>query len=126
MRPEMGRMRGFVADLLTQQGALVETIEPEGLEVLAPPPVQQALGVNELSRLGFGATLPAGAERVGIESDWLDRFERAIGEHGRYLRLVLRPDAPSPMDPQRLLEHTLVLENASFRLIDVVPGWTRR
>jgi hypothetical protein len=125
MRPEMGRMRGFVADLLTQQGALVETIEPEGLEVLAPPPVQQALGVNELSRLGFGATLPAGAERVGIESDWLDRFERAIGEHGRYLRLVLRPDAPSPMDPQRLLEHTLVLENASFRLIDVVPGWTR-
>jgi hypothetical protein len=58
MRPEMGRMQGFVADLLSQQGALVEPIEPEGLEVLAPPPVQQALGVNELSRLGFGATLP--------------------------------------------------------------------
>src|SRR4051812_6618372 len=125
MRPEMGRMQGFVADLLTQQGALVETIEPEGLEVLAPPPVQQALGVNELSLLGFGATLPAGAERVGIESDWLDRFERSIGEHGRYLRLVLRPDVPSLLDPQRLLEHTLVLENASFRLINVVPGWTR-
>ena len=77
MPPEMGRMQSFVADLLTQQGALVEPIEPEGLEVLAPPPVQQALGVNELSRLGFGATLPAGAERVGIESDWLDRFGRS-------------------------------------------------
>jgi hypothetical protein len=125
MRPEMGRMQGFVADLLSQQGALVEPIEPEGLEVLAPPPVQQALGVNELSRLGFGATLPAGAERVGIESDWLDRFGQSIGERGRYLRLVLRPDAPAPSDPQRLLEHTLVLDNASFRLIDVVPGWTR-
>jgi hypothetical protein len=61
MPPEIGRMQGFVADLLTQQGALVELIEPEGLEVLAPPPVQQALGVKELSRLGFGATLPAGA-----------------------------------------------------------------
>jgi hypothetical protein len=121
----MGRMQGFVADLLTQQGALVEPIEPEGLEVLAPPPVQQALGVNELSRLGFGATLPAGAERVGIESDWLDRFRQSIGERGRYLRLVLRPDAPAPSDPQRLLEHTLVLDNASFRLIDVLPGWTR-
>ena len=48
MRPEMGRMQGFVADLLTQQGALVEPIEPEGLEVLAPLPVQQALGLNEL------------------------------------------------------------------------------
>ena len=38
MPPEMGRMQGFVAGLLTQQGALVELIEPEGLEVLAPPP----------------------------------------------------------------------------------------
>jgi len=125
MRPEMGRMQGFVADLLTQQGALVERIEPEGLEVLAPTRVQQALGVKELSRLGFGPTLPAGAERVGIESDWLDRFGQSIGERGCYLRLVLRPDAPAPSDPQRLLEHTLVLDNASFRLIDVVPGWTR-
>jgi hypothetical protein len=125
MRPEMGRMQGFVADLLMRQGALVEPIEPEGLEVLAPPPVQQALGVNELSRLGFGATLPAGAERVGIESDWLDRFGQSIGERGRYLRLLLCPDAPAPSDPQSLLEHTLVLDNASFRLIDVAPGWTR-
>jgi hypothetical protein len=121
----MGRMQSFVADLLTQQGALVDPIEPEGLEVLAPPSVQQALGVNELSRLGFGATLPAGAERVGIESDWLDRFGRSIGEHGRYTRLVLSPDAPTPSDPQRILEHALAMDNAAFRLIDVAPAWTR-
>ena len=94
MPPEMGRMQSFVADLLTQQGALVETIEPEGLEVLAPPSVQQALGVNELSRLGFGATLPAGAERVGIESGWLDRFGRSIGEHGRYTTACAEPGCP--------------------------------
>ena len=57
MRPaEIGRMQHFVADLLAQQGALVEFIEPEGLEVLASPPVRQALGVNELFRIGFGAT----------------------------------------------------------------------
>jgi hypothetical protein len=118
-------MQSFVADLLTQQGALVDPIEPEGLEVLAPPSVQQALGVNELSRLGFGATLPAGAERVGIESDWLDRFGRSIGEHGRYTRLVLSPDAPTPSDPQRILEHALAVDNAAFRLIDVAPAWTR-
>jgi hypothetical protein len=118
-------MQSFVADLLTQQGALVDPIEPEGLEVLAPPSVQQALGVNELSRLGFGATLPAGAERVGIESDWLDRFGRSIGEHGRYTRLVLSPDAPTPSDPQRILEHALAMDNAAFRLIDVAPAWTR-
>ena len=125
MPPEMGRMQSFVADLLTQQGALVEPIEPEGLEVLAPPLVQRMLGVNELSRLGFGATLPAGAERVAIESDWLDRFGRSIGERGRYTRLVLSTDAPAPSDPQRILEHALVVDNAAFRLIDVVPAWTR-
>lgn len=125
MPPEMGRMQCFVAALLTQHGALVEPFDPEGLEVLAPLPVQQALGVEELSRLGFGATLPDGAERVGIESDWLDRCGQSIGERGRYMRLVLRPDAPAPSDPQRVLEHALVLDNASIRLIDVVPDRTR-
>jgi hypothetical protein len=118
-------MQCFVTDLLTLHGALIEPIEPEGLEVLAPLPVQQALGVKELSRLGFGATLPDGAERVGIESDWLDRCGQSIGERGRYMRLVLRPDAPAPSDPQRALEHALVLDNASIRLVDVVPEWTR-
>jgi hypothetical protein len=125
MRPETGRMQCFVADLLTQHGALVEPIDPEGLEVLAPLPVQQALGVKELSRLGFGATLPDGAERVGIESDWLDRFGQSIGARGRYMRLVLQPDAPAPSDPQRVLEHALALDNASIRLVEVVPDWTR-
>jgi len=42
MPPEMRRMQSFVADLLTQQGALVEPIEPEALEVLAPPSVHSA------------------------------------------------------------------------------------
>ena len=83
MPPEMGRMQRFAADLLAQQGALVEPIEPEGLEVLASSPVQQALGVNEFFRVGFGATLPAGATRVGIESDWLERFGHLLGQHGR-------------------------------------------
>jgi hypothetical protein len=125
MPPEMGRMQGFVAALLAQHGALVDPIDPEGLEVLAPLPVQQALEVKELSRLGFGATLPDGAERVGIESDWLDRCGQSIGERGRYMRLVLRSDAPAPSDPGRVLEHALMLENASVRLADVVPAWTR-
>jgi superfamily II DNA or RNA helicase len=125
MPHEMSRMQGFVADLLSRQGALVEIIEPEGLEVLAPPQVQQALGVKELSRLGFGATVPAGAERVGIESDWLDRFGRLLGERSRCARMVLRPDARAPADPQRILEHALVLDNATFRLLDAVPAWTR-
>jgi len=125
MPPEIGRMQRFAAELLARQGALVELIEPEAIEVLAPPAVQQALGMHELFRLGFGAAPPAGATRVGIESDWLDRFGQLLGEAGHCAQLVLHPDARAPADPQRVLEHALVLDNATFRLLDVVPAWTR-
>ena len=67
----------------------VEPIEPEGLEVLAPPAVQHALGIGELSRLGFGTTLPSASQRVGIEGDWLDRFARLLGPRGRWTQRVL-------------------------------------
>ena len=122
---EQGRMQGFVASLLRHEGALVETIEPEGLEVLAPSPVRHALGIGELSRLGFGAALPPSAQRVGIEGDWLDRFARLLGPRGRWTRRVLSAPARTPGDPERVLGHELVLDNATFRLLGVTPAWTR-
>jgi hypothetical protein len=122
---ELGRMQRFVAALLRHEDALVEPIEPEGLEVLAPPPVQQALGIGELARLGFGSTLPAGAQRVGIEGDWLDRFARLLGPQGRWMRKVVSSDAKAPGDPERALSHELVLDNATFRLQNLTAAWTR-
>ncbi len=122
---EMGRMQGFVTDLLRHEGALVETVEPEGLEVLAPPPVQQALGLSELSHLGFGGTLPPGAQRVGLEGDWLDRFAQVLGLQGRWTRRVLSAPSRAPGDPVGVLGQELVLDNATFRLLDVSPAWTR-
>lgn len=125
MPPEMGRMQGFVAALLAQEGALVEAIDPEGLEILAPAPVRQILELPELCRLGFGAMLPSGARRIGLENDWLDRFGRLLGDKGRWSRQVLRPEARAPADPDRVLAHELVLDNATFRLLGVAPTWTR-
>jgi len=125
MPAEMGRLQHFVADLLAAEGALVEPIEPEGLEVLAPSALQQALAVPELVRMGFGMVVPPGAARVGIESDWLDRFARLLGERGRWLRRVLAPELRPPTDPERMLEHELALDNATFRLLGVTPAWTR-
>jgi hypothetical protein len=122
---ELGRMQRFVAALLRHEDALVEPIEPEGLEVLAPPPVQQALGIGELARLGFGSTLPAGAQRVGIEGDWLDRFARLLGLQGRWMRKVVSSDTKAPGDPERALSHELVLDNATFRLQNLTAAWTR-
>ena len=120
-----GRMQGFVADLLRHEGALVEAVEPEGLEVLAPRPVQQALGLGELSRLGFGGTLPPGAQRVGLEGDWLGRFAQVLGPQGRWTRRVLSAPSRAPGDPEGVLGQELVLDNATFRLLDVSPAWTR-
>lgn len=121
----MNRLQAFAADLLQRQGALVEPIEPEGLEVLAPPQLQQAIDIPELCRLGFGSALPPGARRVGIEGDWLQRFAGVIGERGKWLRRVLRPSNPPLAGVERLLEHELLLPNATYRLRGVGAAWTR-
>jgi hypothetical protein len=122
---EHGRMQDFVEALLIHEGALVEPIDPEGLEVIAPPSVQRALGVGELARLGFGATLPPMAQRVGMEGDWLDRFAGLLGGQGRWTRRILSVSAKTPSDPERVLGHELVLDNATYRLLGVAPAWTR-
>ena len=122
---QTNRLQSFVADLLRHEDALVEPIEPEGLEVLVPAGMQRALGIGELSRLGFGGTLPAGATRVGMEGDWLDRFGRLLGARGRWTRRVLAAEARMPSDPERVLGHELVLDNATFRLLGVTQAWTR-
>jgi hypothetical protein len=122
---QAGRMQHFVGNLLRHTGALVEPITPEGLEILAPRHVQEALGVGEFTRLGFGATLPLGAQRVGIEGDWLDRFARVLGSEGLRTRLVYAGSARAPGDPERILGHELLLDNATYRLLDVSPAWTR-
>jgi hypothetical protein len=118
-------MHSFVAALLAAEGALVEPIEPDGLEALVSPSLQQALGVGELCRFGFGATLPDGAQRVGIESDWLVRFARVLGERGRWDRRVLDHGVRKVPDAERLLDQELTLENATFRLLDSASAWTR-
>ena len=125
MHAPSGRLGDFTASLLRHQGALVETIEPDGLEVLATPEVQQALGVGELVRLGFGTSLPPAATRVGLEGDWLDRFARLLGPQGRWSRTVLETTYKPPRDPDRLLGHELVLDNATYRLLGTEPAWTR-
>jgi hypothetical protein len=120
----MNQLQDFVARVLTQAGAVVETIDPEGLEVLAPPPVQSALGLPEWTRLGFGPALPAGAERVRLDSDVLARLGGLLGERGSHVRRAILPDAPAPSAPARILEHTLELTNATYRLETVTPAWT--
>ncbi|MBF8271536.1 MAG: uncharacterized protein HW380_641 [Magnetococcales bacterium] len=119
------RLRNFVADLLEHSGAVIERIEPDGLEVLSPADVRAALSLPELARLGFSPELPSGAQRVGLESDWLERFHGLMGEHGNWARLSWESGQSLFSNPEKILEHGLVLNNAVFRLESVQPAWTR-
>ena len=112
--------------VLESEGAAIEPVEPDGLEVLAPEPLRAAMGWPELVRLGFGAELPAGAMPIGLEGDWLDRFGALLGERGRWAeRQVALADITPPGDPERLLERALDLPNAVWRFHGVAAGWTR-
>ena len=123
----MGALRDFVADMLESEGAAIEPVEPEGLEVLAPEPLRAAMGWPEFARLGFGATLPAGAMPIGLEGDWLDRFGALLCERGRFAerRLAVADSVPAPSNPERLLDRAFNLPNAVWRLRGEKPTWTR-
>ncbi|MBA3323627.1 MAG: hypothetical protein H0T45_19570 [Pyrinomonadaceae bacterium] len=125
MSESSSSFRDFAARLLDYEGVLVERIEPEGLELLAPAPVAQVLQIPELARLGFAAELPASAERVGLESDWLERFGHLLGERGHTARVVLPVALPQLTNPERVVEHTVNLQNAVYRVGGVTPAWTR-
>ncbi|MEJ7710996.1 MAG: hypothetical protein WKF84_14310 [Pyrinomonadaceae bacterium] len=125
MTESSGRFRDFAAHLLEHEGALVERIEPEGLEVMAPPHAQQLLRILELERLGFGAELPRGAQRANLESDWLERFGHLLGERGRQARLVLDVPLLSLTSPERVVERGLVLQNAVYKIVSIESAWTR-
>ena len=56
----MTALRDFVADLMEREGAAVEILEPDGLEVIAPPEIRAAFGWPELARLGLPAAASSG------------------------------------------------------------------
>lgn len=122
----MSALRDFVADLMDRQGAAVETLEPDGLAVIAPTEVRAACGWPELARLGFGVELPAGAQRIAMEGDWLERFGTLLGGRGRHAERQITLDQPPPtIDPERLLRHALDLPNAVWRFQGQRSVWTR-
>src|SRR5271165_5543267 len=105
----MGELRDFVADMVQSEGAVIESVEPDGLDVLAPEALRAVMGWPEFIRLGFGSTLPVGAMPIGLEGDWLDRFGALLGERGRWSerQVTLSGRPPAPGDPERVLEHAL-------------------
>ena len=124
----MSELRNFVADLLERKGAAVDkAVDPDGLEVLAPAPVQKATGWPELTRLSFGRERSHGAIPIGLEGDWLDRFGALLEDEGRWSERAVSPAGalPAPSDPGRLLDRALDLPNAVWRFQGMTATWTR-
>jgi hypothetical protein len=119
------RFRNFAAQLLEHEGALVESIEPQGLAAMLPENLQRALGAAEFLRLGFAAEAPVGAERASLESDWLDKFGRLLDEQGRRLRFAADVAVPPLTQIERTVERNVMLQNAVYRLSLVEQAWTR-
>jgi hypothetical protein len=123
----MSELREFVVDLLERQGAAIEALGPDRLEVLAPAPVREHLGWPELAHLDFGAERAQGAIAIALEGDWLDRFGTLLADQGRWSEREVRSPAavPPPSDPERTLDRVLDLPNAVWRFRGMCETWTR-
>jgi hypothetical protein len=117
--------REFAAEVLEQAGALVERIEPEGLEALLPTELASQMRADEMLRAGFGAELPPQAQRISLESDWLERFGNLLDHRGRRMRVALADPFVLLSSPEKLLEHSLTLPNAVYRFNGMTGAWTR-
>lgn len=117
--------REFAAETLELAGALVERIEPAGLEALLPAELAAQLRTDELLRIGFGTELPPAAQRISLESDWLERFGGLLNPSGRRLRTALADPGLALSSPEKLLEHSLSLPNAVYRFNGMAGAWTR-
>jgi hypothetical protein len=125
MSDSSNRFRDFASRLLEREGALVEAVDPHGLEAMLPEQLQQNLRRPEFLRLGFGAELPGNAERASLESDWLDRFGELLGDRGRRLKFAADVTPPPLGHIERLVENNVVLQNAVYRISQVEQSWTR-
>jgi hypothetical protein len=114
----MSDLRELLARALAAGGALVEPIEPEGLEIMAPTTIQQALSLPEWCRIGFGPEVPEQATRVNFESDWAGQLGRLLEGRGRRAHAVVHEQLSLPprLELEKIVRREFVLQNATFRL----------
>jgi len=125
MNDTSNRFRNFAAHLLEHEGALVDSIEPEGLEAMLPDNLQREWRAPEFLRLGFGAEQPENAERASLESDWLERFSQLLGFRGQRLKFAVSAQLPPLGNVERMVEHNVTLQNAVYRIAQTEQAWTR-
>src|SRR5262249_56213008 len=99
MTDSSNRFRNFAARLLEHEGALVEPVEPQGLEAMLPENLRRAIGAPEFLRLGFAGEFPPRAERASVGSDWLGKFRGIAPPPAPPLQVPPAPPRPPPLPP---------------------------
>ena len=124
----MSELREFVVDLMEHRGAVVEAMESG-----------RARGAGAASRCdkpwagpswrgsASGPSARAGAIAIGLEGDWLERFDALLGADGRWSARarVSTAGSAAPGDPERVIERALELPNAVWRFRGVTAAVTR-
>jgi len=115
----MNSLSEWMARAMAAEGAVVDTVEPEGLDALLPPSLQDAFRCGELVRLGFGSMMPENARRVTLESDWVDSLGRRIETRGRRTEVGLDMSPGKAPDAAEVLRKALVFDNATYRFTEM-------
>lgn len=121
----MNTLSEWMARALVAEGAVVEPVEPDGLDALLPPPLQSAFACGELMRLGFSSVLPELARRVTLESEWVDILGRRIETRGRRAEFAVDVSRGKPPDAVEMLRKGLEFDNATHRFTGMEAAWAR-
>lgn len=121
----MNSLSEWMARAMAAEGAVVDAVEPEGLDALLPPVLQDAFRCGELIRLGFGSLMPENARRVTLESDWVDSLGRRIETRGRRTEVGVDVSLGKAPDAAEVLRKALVFDNATYRFTEMKAGCAR-
>lgn len=121
----MNSLADWMARALVAEGAVVETVEPEGLDALLSASLQNAFRCGEFQRLGCGASMPENARRVTLESDWVELLGRRIETRGRRAEFSLDMSVAKAPDAVEVLQKALVFDNATYRFTEMKTAVAR-
>ncbi len=121
----MSSLSDWMAGALTAEGAVVEPVDSENLNVLLPQDLRNIFHANEFIRLGFGQNLPDGVKRLTLESDWVDVLGSRLQARSRFLESHLAPGPCKLPDPEEVLAKALAFNNATYRFTKMEPGLAR-
>lgn len=105
-----------VADILTYNGAIIESQKDGSIDLLVPPEVSKALSVAEYTRLCFSYENDDNeAVYASYDSDFFSSIGRLFDGNGRFSIVTIEDYIPNIEKLQKTLPEKIPFGNATFR-----------